>query len=272
MPTSDQSPRGCRSPARGGGSSSRRVGMRLSRRHAWGRRARARSDAAVSARTRGGPEHAARRRSAGVGGESLVVEAEGTEPPNGVVGSAVTFMSPSRSGAYRGRRAGGSSCRREASCRTPGRAGRVADRLVHLQRHLLGVDHDVGDDRRALARRGGAPPPARRHARARGRARGPRRTPSPRPRSSRRARSGSCGAARSPSDDGDRIDPADVLDQSLVDLDAVGREQHRRSARARTDAGVTTSGRAAARPRRGGRGRPCRRACTSSGSIATGVR
>ena len=73
----------------------------------------------------------------------------------------------------------------------------MADRLVHLELHLLGVDHDRRHARPGTRRRGGARPPPRRPAAPRARGRAPRRTPSRPARSSRRARSGSCAPGRS---------------------------------------------------------------------------
>ena len=101
----------------------------------------------------------------------------------------------------------------------------MADRLVHLQSHLLVVDHDRRDPGRARVgaqQRGRLLADARRLARE---VRAPRRTPSPPARSSRRARSGSCGSA-DPVARGQRVDAAAALDQLLLGGGALRGDEH----------------------------------------------
>ena len=144
-------------PARGGGSSCARAACGSSCPRASSRPARCRSCAAVSREVRKPLRTPSSTIGSPPGGDALVVEAEGAEAAGrGRVGGDVHVLGAV---AQRAEVARLEEARAGVGGLGPVDAvelGRVADRLVHLQRHLLGVDHDRRHSRRAWARRGGA--------------------------------------------------------------------------------------------------------------------
>ena len=161
-----------------------------------------------------------------LGGDALVVEAEGAEPERRRrVGGDVHLL---RAVAERPEVARLEEARprvRRLGPVDPVELGRMADRLVHLQRHLLGVDHRVGDHRGA---RLGAQQRRRLLADARRLALEPEALDV--------LPAGACARAavrarvaaelRQLVVRGDRVDPGAGLVELLLGLDAVGREQH----------------------------------------------
>ena len=115
--------------------------------------------------------------------------------------------------------------------------GRVADRLVHLERHLLGVDHDRRHARRADVGAAAARPPARATRGASALEAEPLDVlPAGLRARAAVARSGSCAAGRRRRVGGGRVDPAAALDELLLDVASLRGDSTLCSRCARTNA------------------------------------
>ena len=178
-------------PARGGGSSSARAACGSSCRRASSRARPVSRELRKPTRTPASTTGSRAR------GDALVVPAERAEPAGrGRVGGDVHELRAVAQRAEIGRAHEARPGVGGLGPVDPVELGRVADRLVHLELHLLGVEDDGGDAGRAGVGRQERQPPRPRPAAPRGRGRATRRTPSRPARSSRRGSRDSCASAR----------------------------------------------------------------------------